>query len=439
MDIKKQDIIVCGFALFAIFFGAGNLIFPPYLGVISGNQWWVASLAFTLSDPFFPILGVIVTLSLGGKANDLGKRVHPYFASLLSAIAILLIGPFFSVPRTGATTHEIFVQSFFPLSTQWITSLIFFGLTAYIAIKPSQVVDAIGKYLTPALLIILAFVCGAALLNPPGPMIDPQVQNLFSLSFKEGYQTMDALGAALMAGIVISDLARRGYTDKATQIKAGIQVGLLAFGLLAIVYIALAYAGATVSSFFTVDHNHTLILIEMVHKILGPFGKFALGLTVALACLTTSIGLTSICGNFFYSLFNQRISYQTLILITVTIEFIISLIGVNAIIHIAVPVLSAIYPIMMVLILFSIFDQKIHYDATYVGAVIGAGSIGLIQSINLFGEMLGHHFIQPVADWTYQLPLNQFGFEWLLPALITASFFTLIQGLLYSRTKNSPL
>ena len=127
--LKKNSYISIGLMLFALFFGAGNLIFPPYLGVISGNNWGIANIAFLLSDPLLPILGVIVTALLGGQATDLGKRVSKHFSIIIGAISIILIGPLFAVPRTGATTHEIFVQSFVPTAPQWITSLIFFGLT----------------------------------------------------------------------------------------------------------------------------------------------------------------------------------------------------------------------------------------------------------------------------------------------------------------------
>ncbi len=214
---KIIDIIICGFALFAIFFGAGNLIFPPYLGVISGNNWGIANIAFLLSDPLLPILGVIVTALLGGQATDLGKRVSKHFSIIIGAISIILIGPLFAVPRTGATTHEIFVQSFVPSAPQWITSLIFFGLTLYIAIHSHTVIDAIGKYLTPILLFILLLVFIAAVVQPNAGFQTTTSAGLFSQSFKEGYQTMDALGAALMAGVVISDLTRRGYTEKKEQ------------------------------------------------------------------------------------------------------------------------------------------------------------------------------------------------------------------------------
>ena len=214
MEIKRKDVIVCGFALFAIFFGAGNLIFPPHLGVLAGDRWFTAMVGFLISDPVLPILGVIVTARLGGRADDLGKRVSPKFAKLIGTIAILTIGPFFAIPRTGATTHEVFIRSLFPSVPIWATSIVFFGLTLYITLNPGKVIDFIGQYLTPALLIILAIIVVIAIVNPPDPKVTTDVQGLFTMSFKEGYQTMDALGSPLMAGIGIRDLIRRGYHDK---------------------------------------------------------------------------------------------------------------------------------------------------------------------------------------------------------------------------------
>lgn len=427
MKINKKDILVCGFALFAIFFGAGNLIFPPYLGVLAGDRWPTAIAAFILSDPLLPILGVIVTAFIGGRSQDLGKRVSPNFAKIIGAIAILLIGPFFSVPRTGATTHEIFIQSFFPQAPQILTSIVFFGLTLYLALNSSKVIDVIGKYLTPSLILILALVFVAALVNPPAKIVPTQTENLFATSFREGYQTMDALGASLMTGIVINDLKRRGYQHRNQQIKASIWIGIVAFLLLAAVYASLTYAGATVSAFYDAGTPRTTILIQMIEQLLGQWGKLAMGLVVALACLTTSTGLTSTCGQFFEEISEGKLKYQQIIFITVFIEFVISLLGVDALINIAVPVLSAIYPVVIVLIFLSMFDRWIRYDWTYIGAVVGAFAIGLIQAIFTFGKMQGINLMVPLADWTFRLPLAQYGFEWVSPSLLIALIFTGLQ------------
>lgn len=423
---KITDIIICGFALFAIFFGAGNLIFPPYLGVISGNNWGIANIAFLLSDPLLPILGVIVTALLGGQATDLGKRVSKHFSIIIGAISIILIGPLFAVPRTGATTHEIFVQSFVPTAPQWITSLIFFGLTLYIAIHSHTVIDAIGKYLTPILLIILLLVFIAAVVQPNAGFQTTTSARLFSQSFKEGYQTMDALGAALMAGVVISDLTRRGYTEKKEQHQMMFGVGIVSFILLALVYSSLTYAGATVSTVYDSTVQRPALLIGLIEQLLGSFGKVAMGIAVSFACLTTSVGLITTCGHYFSTLTNGKLEYKKIVVVSVVLSFLLSLLGVDALLQLAVPVLSAIYPMVIALIFLSIFDRYIVYNWTYTGAVVGAFFIGGIQAIHLFSQMQGGNFLSGLADWTNTLPLHQFGFEWLVPAIIGSVLFTII-------------
>ena len=423
---KIIDIIICGFALFAIFFGAGNLIFPPYLGVISGNNWGIANIAFLLSDPLLPILGVIVTALLGGQATDLGKRVSKHFSIIIGAISIILIGPLFAVPRTGATTHEIFVQSFVPSAPQWITSLIFFGLTLYIAIHSHTVIDAIGKYLTPILLFILLLVFIAAVVQPNAGFQTTTSAGLFSQSFKEGYQTMDALGAALMAGVVISDLTRRGYTEKKEQHQMMFGVGIVSFILLALVYSSLTYAGATVSTVYDSTVQRPALLIGLIEQLLGSFGKVAMGIAVSFACLTTSVGLITTCGHYFSTLTNGKLEYKKIVVVSVVISFLLSLLGVDALLQLAVPVLSAIYPMVIALIFLSIFDRYIVYNWTYTGAVVGAFFIGGIQAIHLFSQMQGGNFLSELATWTNTLPLNQFGFEWLVPAIIGSVVFTII-------------
>ena len=423
---KITDIIICGFALFAIFFGAGNLIFPPYLGVISGNNWGIANIAFLLSDPLLPILGVIVTALLGGQATDIGKRVSKHFSMIIGAISIILIGPLFAVPRTGATTHEIFVQSFVPTAPQWITSLIFFGLTLYIAIHSHTVIDAIGKYLTPILLFILLLVFIAAVVQPNAGFQTTTSAGLFSQSFKEGYQTMDALGAALMAGVVISDLTRRGYTEKKEQHQMMFGVGIVSFILLALVYSSLTYAGATVSTVYDSTVQRPALLIGLIEQLLGSFGKVAMGIAVSFACLTTSVGLITTCGHYFSTLTNGKLEYKKIVVVSVVISFLLSLLGVDALLQLAVPVLSAIYPMVIALIFLSIFDRYIVYNWTYTGAVVGAFFIGGIQAIHLFSQMQGGNFLSELAAWTNTLPLNQFGFEWLVPAIIGSVVFTVI-------------
>lgn len=423
-NIKKKDIITCGFALFAIFFGAGNLIFPPYLGVMSGDRWFQSMIGFLLTDPVIPVIGVFVTLKLGGRADNLGKRVGPKFAKLLGMLAVLFIGPLFAVPRTGATTHEIFTQPVFGNHVPiLITAVIFYGLTLWISINPSKVVDYVGSILTPVLLIILAIIIVMSIVSPPGQMVATDATGLFSYGFKEGYQTMDGLGAALIAGLIVTDIIRRGYTDEKSKIKVGTGAGIVSFILLALVYGGLTYAGAAVSSYYTVDTPRTDILIGMTTLLLGNVGRVALGLAVGVACLTTSTGLVSICGNYFESITDGRLKYKTVVTIATVISFIISLLGVDAIINIAVPVLTAIYPIVIVLILLSVFDEKIKKDGVFIGAVVGASIASFAEALAVFGQMLGIDALAGLNGIVKLLPLGEAGFGWILPSILGAIIF----------------
>ena len=430
MKKKLLDTIIIGFALFAIFFGAGNLIFPPYLGVTAGENWGIATLAFLISDPLLSIIAVMVVAALGGSALNVGRRVHPLFASALAAICVLLIGPIFAVPRTGASTHEIFVQSYFPSAPQWITSLVFFGIVLWITYQENSVMDAIGKYLTPILLVILFCIFVAAIIQPDATFAQTDGTGLFAQGFKEGYQTMDVLGAPLLAGVVMKDITRRGYLNKKDQFRMMFGVGIVAFILLAVVYSTLAYSGASMSTVIDTTAQRAAMLTTIVKNLLGSWGQLAMGLAVCFACLTTAIGLTTTCGQYFEEVSKGKISYKKTILVTVAVEFIISLVGVDSLINLAVPVLTFIFPIMIALILFSAFDRYIPYDWTYLGAVIGAGIVGLVQGINTLSQLLGGNLLGDAVKLIGTFPLATYGLEWIVPTFVGALIFTILAAIL---------
>lgn len=430
MKKKLLDTIIIGFALFAIFFGAGNLIFPPYLGVTAGENWGITTLAFLISDPLLSIIAVMVVAALGGSALNVGRRIHLLFASALAAICVLLIGPIFAVPRTGASTHEIFVQSYFPSAPQWITSLVFFGIVLWITYKENSVMDAIGKYLTPILLLILFLIFVGAVLQPNASFAATDRTGLFAQGFKEGYQTMDVLGAPLLAGVVMKDITRRGYLNKKDQFRMMFGVGIVAFILLALVYSTLAYSGASMSTVIDSTAQRAAMLTTIVKNLLGSWGQLAMGLAVCFACLTTAIGLTTTCGQYFEEVSKGKISYKKTILVTVAVEFIISLVGVDSLINLAVPVLTFIFPIMIALILFSAFDRYIPYDWTYLGAVIGAGIVGLVQGINTLSQLLGGNLLGDAVKLIGTFPLATYGLEWIVPTFVGALIFTILAAIL---------
>ena len=415
MNKRTQDIFVSGLALFAIFFGAGNLIFPPYLGVTTGDGWFATMCGFLLADPVIPILTVFITAFAGGRAVDLGKRVSPGFAKLLSLVAIICIGPAFAIPRTAATTHEVGVMPFFPNAPAFITSIVFFGITFALAYKESGVVDIIGKYITPALLIFLVLIIAKAIITPVGAIVPVEHDGGFFVSgFYEGYQTLDALAAPLFTGIVVADLIRKGYGDVSEKERRSfiMMVGLVAFVALAVVYGGLTYLGAQGSSMFTADDSRVEILVALVGMLFGNFGKIALGLAVALACLTTSVGLTSAAGNFFEDISNGKIKYGVTVIVVTVISFALSLFGVDAIIALAGPVLTIVYPIIIALVFYMMFEKRVRYDMAYIVMVAGVLVIAIIETV---GDKIG---LGGMAASIQNLPLGQFGFTWFVPSLV---------------------
>lgn len=410
-----RDVVVSGFALFAIFFGAGNLIFPPMLGNITGDAWTAGVLGFLSTDPVLPILAVIATALVGGRAHDLGKRVSPKFAIILASLCILLIGPILSVPRTAATTFEFAIKPYISdaIATPAMvaTSVIFFAITLLFSLREFRVIDIVGIFLTPALLITMALLVVKAVITPIGPIVDTGVSHPYHLGFIEGYQTMDALGGALLCGAVLTDLTRKGYTDRASQRSMLIKVGLVAGLLLGLVYTGLTYLGATTSA--SPQEDRVLLLLNSVQTLFGQTGGVLLGTAVGLACLTTAVGLTSTCGNFFSTVSQGKISYRLVVWLAAIFSTLMSLLSVSGIIALAVPILSTIYPVVAVLVIITLIDAKIPYDIMYTGPALVAGVIGFIEA--MYGSF---GFFSGVHDLLMQIPLAQAGFPWVFPALL---------------------
>jgi len=415
MKQRTKDIFIVGFALFAIFFGAGNLIFPPYLGFQGGTDWVSGMVGFLATDPILPIIGVIVTIKLGGSADDIGTRVAPWFSKVLGITAVLCIATILAVPRTAATVHEIAIQPTWPGVSPWITSIIFFGLVILFVVKESKVVDIIGKYLTPLLIVVLFALIIVSIFSPAGEITGSSDGNIFSTGFTEGYQTMDALGAALMAGIVVNDFKLRGYWDPRDRYKASIGASIVALLLLGFIYGGLTYVGATMTEVAPAGITRPELLISSFGEYFGSFGTISIGIAVALACLTTAVGLTATAGNFFSTITNEKLKYNYVVVTSAMTSLIISIFGVSQIVNIAGPILDIVYPVFIAVILFSIFDKQIKYDAIYIGAVLGAFLIALIETLygtlGIFGGLAG--MIQ-------YIPLASYGFAWFVPTLVGA-------------------
>lgn len=411
MNRKKlvTDSIVVGFALFAMFFGAGNVVFPPYIGMHAGEQWANGFLFYFIADIGLALVAMFAILHAGGADNITGRIGHVASKVLMCAV-ILCIGPMVAIPRTAATTLEMSVTPFFSGMSPVVFSIIFFAVILLLSIKQSAVIDIVGKILTPALLIGLLVLIVKGFVSPIGDIVDTGVSasEVTVNGIKSGYQTMDVLAAMAFGIIILSSADEKGYTDSKSAAKMIGIAAALSGVLLLIVYFGLTYLGATASTVFPTDISRANLVIGIVELLLGKAGLIIFAIVIALACITTAVALVSSAASFFAKLANDKISYGVFVVVICVSSAVISNLGLDMIIAIATPVLDIVYPPMLVLILLSWFGDKLH-KSVYVSSVAGS----LIASVLATAELYGMNV--PVID---SLPLASLGLGWLTPAAV---------------------
>ncbi|WP_419725470.1 branched-chain amino acid transport system II carrier protein [Terrisporobacter petrolearius] len=411
MNKRNKDIIITGFALFAMFFGAGNLIFPPFLGLISGSSWLTGFTGFILADVGLSLLAILAIAKCDGDVGKIFSRAGHKISLVLACSIMICIGPLLAIPRTAATTFEMGIQPIFSGFSSIIFSIIFFVVTLLLTIRPSKVVDIIGSYLTPALLIALLALIGVGVFNPLGSIEPATIDGVFSEGIFQGYQTLDALGAVSLSAVIFTTIANKGYTKKEDKINITFKAGLIAAAGLFLVYGGLTYLGATVSTMFDSNVSQAGLIVAITERLLGFPGKVILGIIVTLACLTTAIGLTSATGQYFSKLSNNKIKYETIVSAVCLFSLVVSNFGVDTIIKFSAPILTVIYPPTIVLVVFTLLGKYIKNDNIFKFATYTALVMGFLNILGNFGVKV------PVIN---TLPLHTLGFNWVVPVLVAS-------------------
>lgn len=415
----KKDTFIIGFMLFALFFGAGNLIYPPTLGINSGSSYWAAIAGFVITGVGLPILAVTAISFVKNDARELADKVHPVFGLIFTSVVYLAIGPFFGIPRAASVAFEMGIEPFTSgiSSTSmvlFIFTTIFFLLVYVVSLNPSKMVDRIGQYLTPILLIAIVALAIGGFLLLDSPIIEPSDKystNPFFTGFVEGYLTMDAIAALAFGIIVVNAFKERGISSQSELVKSTLRAGIVTGTGLVIVYGSIGWIGAKMATVGTYSNGGD-ILSSAANTIFGSFGALLLGVTVALACFTTCVGLIVACGQFFSKVTN--LSYNWIILLTTFISYLIANQGLNTIIGYSVPVLVFIYPIAIVLIILT-FIQKLFQGASsvYQGAILLTALTSLYDGLLAFGAD-----VSTVTPYMEKLPFFALGLGWIVPALI---------------------
>lgn len=429
--MQRKDIFIVGFMLFAMFFGAGNLIFPTALGFQSGEYFWPAILGFILTGVGLPLLSVIVgSISENGYRESL-KKIHPAYSVVFLIVIYLTIGPFFAIPRTATTAYEIGVVPFLGQSTSFslfLFSAVFFLIVLFIALSPNNLADNIGKYLTPALLItILILIVRAVMLyfTNDSQIADStfEMQAPSIIGFTEGYLTMDAIAAIAFSIIVLNSIRNLGITNRKDLLTGTMKSAFLAALLLGLVYIGLAWTGNRMTLNADIPENQNLgafLLQYISNEAFGSFGIILLGTIVFLSCLTTATGLISAVSEYFNSLFSF-ISYKAFAIIFTVISFVLSNQGLDQVIKTSVPVLNVIYPIAISTVLLLAFTYFV--PSPQLSLQIPVALVSLVSFLSV-----AHKSGWFALDWLERLPLFNHQLEW-IPLLVIGYILGYLVGI----------
>lgn len=415
-EMGRKKLLLVSLMVFSMFFGAGNLIFPPQLGQLSGTNIIQAMGGFLISAVGLPILAIAVVAKAGGL-HILAKRVHPRFALAFTLLIYLSIGPFLGIPRAASLAYEMGISPFLSDTLSgsklplFIYTLVFFGIAFWLCLSPSKLVDRFGKVLTPALLILIASVFVFSFFKPIGEFASPNgdyAQSPVLNGFLVGYNTMDAI-AALNFGIVISiALKNLGVKDEKKLVVNTIKAGTIAGLFLTIIYSMLAYLGAVSMTRFGATENGAQTLTNIVFYLFGQKGAVMLGVIFSLACLTTSVGLLTSCSQYFAKLM-PKVSYKAWITILSVSSMMFANVGLTQILKFSVPVLTAIYPMAIVLMFLALFDNFFKgNNYIYLFAMICTSFISIIDAFGLKVNILSI------------LPFYSVGLGWIIPAAVGA-------------------
>lgn len=407
-----RQVMILGFAIFAGFFGAGNLILPPNLGLHSGSDWWLSAAGFLLSATLIPMLALFGHARLQGTMLDFGNKVSKRFSFVLS-LGIYLIAVSLPCPRTAAVTHEMSVAPYFQTSSL-LTSTLYFTLVLVFVLQRGKVMEILGKYLTPLIVLILLSIIGIGSIQQTGPMGEGLGHQPMVTGFLEGYQTYDALAGMLFGGVLVLSVGKMfGPLDRKKKQGIILQASLVAVIGLVLIYAGLIYLGAKNSADFPGDISRTALLSALSEKTLGNMGGALLSILVALACFTTAVGIIVGTSDFFKGVFNDsQKAYRISAVICCLVGVAVGQLEVQQIITVAMPVLLFIYPVVMVLIFLNLLPEKYASRAVFRGVVLVAVLFSL-------PDVIGSLAVDARLGIFYDsVPFSRSGMAWVLPAVL---------------------
>ncbi|OSY87089.1 branched-chain amino acid ABC transporter substrate-binding protein [Tenacibaculum holothuriorum] len=416
---KTKEVLITGFALFSMFFGAGNLILPPFLGKNAGENWSLVAIGFFITAVIIPILGILAHARLQGTMFDFGKKVSPIFSTAYCLI-VYTISIALPAPRTASVTHEMAIQPYFNVSSL-VTSSVYFILVFFFVINRSKVLSLLGKFLTPLIILILLSIIFVGIFAAPETISATTFNTPFIDGLLEGYQTFDAIGAVVVGGVLVISMNFNKNTSFEVKKELITKAGFIAGIGLFVIYIGLIYNGAIFGGTFSEEATRTDVLKGISTQTLGNIGTVFLSSLVALACFTTAVGIITGTADYFKGLFNNsQKAYLVTAIIGCLLGVLVGQFDVHYIIIIALPALMFIYPITIVLILLNVLPQK--YTSAIVFKIVVL--VTFIFSVPDFLQFIidKKHLVGIIKI----IPLASKHLGWVLPTILSFIITNLI-------------
>ncbi|MDO4517316.1 MAG: branched-chain amino acid transport system II carrier protein [Bacillota bacterium] len=444
--LSAKELVLVASMLFGMFFGAGNLIFPVYMGQMAGSNVWQAIVGFIITGVGLPLLGVAALgLSRRESLFDLSCQVGRRYGLFFTCVLYLTIGPCFAIPRCATVSFTVGAVPLLenggnPLYLG-IFSLVFFALTLALSFRPSKILTWVGKVLNPVFLVFLGILVVKALLSPMAAVgaIPPEPAyetGAFFTGFQQGYQTMDALAGLAFGIVVVNAIRELGISKSDAVARNTVFSGVFSCLLMALIYLMVTVVGAQSRGVYPLCENGGEALALIADHYFGSVGAILLAVTVTLACLKTAVGLVTSCSEAFVTMFPKGPKYPVWAVTFSVVSFLIANLGLSAIIEYAVPVLMFLYPLAITLILLALFGRFFDHDQRVYGWVTGltlvAALMDFLAALPAAAQSALHlaPFLEVVNG---VLPFFSLGFGWICPALLG-----LVIGLIHRKAKKRP-
>ena len=436
MNTKQRSLLpwavifVIAAAVFSGQFGVGDVIFPVILGRNSGVAWFLAALGYGVIADLGAFIAYLDIATYDKSLFGLASMVFgEKYAAVFTTIAILIMGPVFILPRVASATYSMSVAPFFPSVPLWSVLLIYFALNFLFAYRRAKVMDTLGKWLAPMLILFMILLIVKGIISPLATPVLPGSPTGFTDGILNGYNTMNALAASLFGIWLINELKMRGISDaesrKVNLLRIG---GISTLALFLISATGLTYLGASSGALFLKADISTLSM-DIANGLLGYFGKIVFGIIIAFACITTSVGLTSAVGDTFEQMTHGKLKYMLTVALSSLVGFTLGLVGLSRIVGYTVPWLSLIYPALVVLLIMCLFPR---FEKVKLAAQAGT-IVAIVFSI---GDFLGGLGISnnPFTKMNLALPLGKQGMAWLLPVVLTVVIVQVISTFMKPKT-----